>query len=56
MPDTGIKPCPFCGGIAEMCTYGDDEWLIYCKGCNAMVEIWFKTEAEAIEAWNRRVQ
>ena len=63
-----LKPCPFCGGEAEvirstrsMCY---EEYRVGCGKCGAMVKnfsnpLWkvsyFDTEAEAIEAWNRRV-
>lgn len=46
-----LKPCPFCGGEAEI--RGDGYFWIQCKYC------WAETTgsedmAEAIEAWNRR--
>ena len=53
-----IKPCPFCGGEAELLhhTY---EWSVrvLCQNCGAIGEV--KRGAEeadkaAIEAWNTR--
>lgn len=50
-----LKPCPFCGGKAEMLNYSEKEWLVCCPICSGMVEKWRETEIEAIEQWNRRV-
>lgn len=46
-----IKPCPFCGGEAEL--YRGGIKYVLCKECLA-TSCDFKTEAEAIEAWNAR--
>lgn len=54
MSDIELKPCPFCGGEAEMLNYSESEWLVYCPACGGAVEKWRKTEAEAIEQWNTR--
>lgn len=54
-----LKPCPFCGGKAEMLIneYNDSrkEYLVACAECDGMVERWRETEEEAVEQWNRRV-
>lgn len=50
-----LKPCPFCGGMAEMLNYSENEWLVHCTVCQGMVERWRETEQEAIEQWNSRV-
>ena len=31
-----LKPCPFCGGMAEMLNYFKNEWLMYCPVCQGM--------------------
>ena len=49
-----LKPCPFCGGEAEITHYDGDGYLPHCTKCAGMVETWFKHEEEAVEAWNRR--
>lgn len=53
-----LKPCPFCGGKAEMLVseYDDSrkEYLVACAECDGMVERWRETEEEAVEQWNRR--
>ena len=56
---TKLKPCPFCGGEAEIIAidYDDDE-LWYrpeCSKCNCGWLENFETPREAITAWNRRV-
>lgn len=59
-----LKPCPFCG--AESFCYADENGIevehmeikpgiihfVMCAKCTALVS--GVTEAEAIEAWNRR--
>ena len=42
MAKVKLKPCPFCGGEASISEsfegaddFGDDIWLISCKGCHA---------------------
>lgn len=51
-----LLPCPFCGGEAEIkqTEYGwfypaCTNWSCSCNWCEA-----YKTEAEAVEAWNTR--
>lgn len=53
---TELKKCPFCGGgwgITMNC-YSDDNTTFHveCCDCGARTEE-FKTQDEAIEAWNR---
>lgn len=51
---TDLKPCPFCGGEARIhfSVWGDSYYAKCCK-CLAETKV-HQTEAEAIEAWNRR--
>ena len=51
-----LKPCPFCGGEADV--WGaviDDEYYYeaYCTACDCMTPK-FHTEKSAITFWNRR--
>ena len=59
-----LKPCPFCGGEAELhhkydLTSIDGYSYVYCKNCRVNTEMFPKSydhssDAKAIEAWNRR--
>ena len=54
---TELKPCPFCGGEAEMLTaesmHGGYLFGIMCNDCRSRGDI-YDNEAEAIAAWNSR--
>jgi transcription elongation factor Elf1 len=66
MQDVKLKPCPFCGGEAELvCTtdnhhspYVRCKYGVYLKPkCTANMYPWrYKTAEEAVEAWNRRAE
>ena len=51
MSESGLLPCPFCGGDAEV-------WLregsIYCGECEGGVTNYNFSEGELIMAWNTR--
>lgn len=51
-----LKQCPFCGGEAET-TKWPEGWFIECKEqrCGGTIGA-YKTEQEAIEAWNTRAE
>lgn len=56
-----LKPCPFCGGKADMSEYPECGVYIasvYCTGCDADMTYWGTTRDEAAKtamaAWNRR--
>lgn len=57
-----LKPCPFCGGKAELVRTQNFLYHIKCKKCRATVgEIKkppsdFRTKLEVIEAWNTRAE
>ncbi|WP_409364685.1 Lar family restriction alleviation protein [Burkholderia sp. Bp9011] len=48
-----LKPCPFCGGIAEV--HGYRLWMVSCRdiACRSKGPI-RGSKNEAISAWNRR--
>ena len=49
-----IKPCPFCGGKAEVLYTGKYECFIRCRrGCAEQTRL-YKMKGSAIKAWNRR--
>lgn len=59
MREIKLKPCPFCGGKAEMGTEYNDPFecgAIYCVDCGAKIEFGCGGELrlKALEAWNRR--
>ena len=52
-----LLPCPFCGHGALTWECWDDTWYVECsnENCGCMID-GFPTEAEAVKAWNRRVE
>ena len=53
MSDMKLRECPFCGGEAYLSDYSTKPYA-YCNTCGASMPDRHQTEAEAIEAWNRR--
>ena len=51
-----LKPCPFCGGKAELWRAHAERtaWIACMSKCSVLVSKEHKTDAEAIAAWNRR--
>lgn len=59
-----LKPCPFCGGEAEINPHSfwnekekdftDKTFGVVCGECQTSGNQFYGTEAEAVEAWNRR--
>ena len=52
-----LKPCPFCGSLARMWKWGAGHTVIECVNYDVdihRVSIQGDTEAEAVDAWNRR--
>lgn len=57
MAEKELKPCPFCGGKAEIGSEHNDRGAIYCIDCGAKIEFGgcgVELKLKAIEAWNRR--
>ena len=55
MTDDKLKPCPFCGGKADLHWHWSDCWGTICLSCCIEGPIPKQdTEAEAITAWNQR--
>ena len=66
MAEPKLKPCPFCGGEAELTYTNDNNHMpfVRCKygcflnpPCHGNQYPWrFKTVKDAVEAWNRRTE
>lgn len=63
MNETELRPCPFCGGKAELNDYMRNEtekqYTVECalqfRYCSVIPKTWgYDTAEEAIEAWNHR--
>ena len=57
MKDERVKPCPFCGGEAEIIKahlFGGDIYICRCVDCVAQ-SAFCGTKEEAVAEWNRRV-
>lgn len=56
--ETPLKPCPFCGGKAQIMHMGYPHW-IYCEDCGAKVHGRVAGEVEGVRAsakiWNSRI-
>lgn len=54
----GLKPCPFCGGEADVIEHRfyllDSSYGLCCKECKAETYQFYESEEKAIESWNRR--
>ena len=49
-----LKPCPFCGGEADIRTVGEISY-IECATCHCQTEsVHYKEKNKIIEAWNKR--
>ena len=62
--DIKLKPCPFCGGEAELIhgtAYAEDySSQVQCSKCGAKIKeihraVDYCADEKAAEAWNRRV-
>ena len=63
---TKLDPCPFCGETAKVITHSfynertkgftDKTYSVNCTGCKCETYEFYETEAEAVAAWNMRVE
>lgn len=58
MKGVKVKKCPFCGNDAELKVRMPSMLYRYCcmdyRCCARGFGLWFKSEDEALEAWNKR--
>lgn len=52
---TDLKPCPFCGGEAELAGVNAPEFWVWCPSCKASTAA-HTGKQSAIEAWNTRAE
>lgn len=52
MANSELKPCPFCGGEAEIVS----NRFVKCKDCRSRTWTLFPTLDESIKAWNTRAE
>lgn len=50
-----LKPCPFCGGEAELTGFDAPEYWVWCPNCKASTDA-HTCKGGAIEAWNTRAE
>lgn len=52
-----LKPCPFCGGKAELRWWQtrsyETKWFVFCTQCKVSVED-MESSSKVIEVWNKR--
>lgn len=50
-----LKPCPFCGGEADVVIGGEHKkkYKVYCTKCQVR-QYWHSTRKKAVDAWNLR--
>ena len=48
-----LKPCPLCGGEAELLPDFTIEYFVCCKECHLSTNKYYE-DYQAVEAWNRR--
>ena len=54
---SNLKPCPFCGGEAEVKRHAEISTAYYVACTNCPVDVgrmWYWKRQDAINAWNRR--
>ena len=49
-----LKPCPFCGGKADIKEAFPESYIVYCVICECMFARFFKDEETARSEWNKR--
>ena len=48
------KDCPFCGGMARVCSTASGKWRVECELCGATSWRGNAKPEQALAMWNRR--
>ena len=54
--DKALKPCPFCGGAAELRHNSTWDYEVRCTDCRAKTRRHHENSVGAVDDWNRRVK
>ena len=54
MTETNLKPCPFCGGEAQILRRNDGKYVCFCRNCGCAQTMFFDSPEEVPEEWNAR--
>lgn len=49
-----LKPCPFCGGKAELIELSKRDYYVQCRKCKVEQGKVYRAKQTAIKAWSRR--
>ena len=52
--ELALKPCPFCGGEAEMFERWSRLWMVKCGACGVLLDPDERSQEACIKEWNRR--
>ena len=54
--EDGLRPCPFCGGDAELVHLKSGDDYVRCTECRARTRQHHENEVGARDDWNRRTR
>lgn len=49
-----LKPCPFCGGEAQIIRCNSGKYQCFCRNCGCAQTMFFDSPEEVPEEWNAR--
>lgn len=49
-----LKPCPFCGGEAQIVRCNSGKYQCFCRNCGCTQTMFFDSPEEVPEEWNAR--
>jgi Lar family restriction alleviation protein len=53
--ENDLKPCPFCGGVADALPQENGWYKVRCRECLAHIQVLSRFPEQAIAAWNQRI-